>query len=118
MTIRLPDVEADRCLEVSVDVAQVPRVRQIGRAIRAIALVFALGGGDTPPVVKVPCRVVVKRRDNGREVVGFDYYNNVDALAHAASLRERLTMVALAEFCLDLGIDNSLVSGVVPVDGQ
>ena len=110
------DSLATRWFAVSVDVEKVGKVRLLGRALRAIAVDSILGGANAKTAVKVRCRVAVERRDNCKQVIGFDYNTDVEAFRHADSLRQRLASTNLWDFSREVGIAYDLIADAVPSD--
>lgn len=109
---------AARWIDVSITTEAVPVVRLVGRAVRAAFVDALLGGGDSEVSPKVPCRVTLRRRDDGRELVGYDYTNGPEASRHAASLRARLSAEGLWDFCREVGVPFDQIADAVPVDDR
>ncbi len=109
---------AARWIDVSITTEAAPVVRLVGRAVRAALVDALLGGGDSEVSPKVPCRVTLRRRDDGRELVGYDYTNGPEASRHAASLRARLSAEGLWDFCREVGVPFDQIADAVPVDDR
>ena len=108
---------AVRWIDVSVTTEAVPVIRLVGRAVRAIVVDSRLGGANYETSPKVRCRVALERRDDGSELLGFDYTNEPEAGRHAASLRTRLFTSGLWDFCREVGVPFDRIADAVPVDG-
>lgn len=109
---------AARWIDVSITPEAVPAVRLVGRAVKAVLVDSLLGGAnyETSPLVR--CRVALRRRDEDRELVGYDYTNEAEASRHAASLRARLSTAGLWDFCREVGVPFDQIADAVPVDDR
>jgi len=90
----------------------------MGRTVTAVLGDALLGVGDPETSPKVRCRVALRRRDDGRELVGYDYTNGPEASRHAASLRARLSAEGLWDFCREVGVPFDQIADAVPVDDR
>ena len=109
---------AARWIDVSLTTEAVPAIRLIGRAVRAILVDSLLGGANHETTPRVRCRVELTRRDDGSDLVGFDYNNGREATAHVASLRARLSTAVLWDFCREVGVPFERIADAVPVHGS
>lgn len=56
---------------------------------------------------KHECHVEVRRRADHRLVVSYDYNQELDAIEHVRSLRERAEQMSIADFDRELGLRSS-----------
>lgn len=91
--------------------AQDRAAKRRGLAREVLLSVVTLGLSLTSYNPRRFCDVIVYRLDSGKIVMIFRYDEVEGATAHIESLRTRLESMAVQEFCEDIGVPTTEISG-------